>query len=139
MFAAQVVDDRSETDWPDTDKPSEGSEDIKEAEPELEDSNEQEVQSDPYNHLDNLDSSQFDSPPYEEDVGYVTPPEDDNSETEYIRMMQDDKTDQSISPLPYNHMDWKPCHNEICIRYEIAQWIPHDELEFTPQYSVTHP
>jgi hypothetical protein len=84
MFAAQVVNDRSETDRPDTDKPSKGSEDIKKAKPELEDGNEQEVQSDPYDHLDDPDGSQFDSPPYEEDVGYATPPEDGSSETEYI-------------------------------------------------------
>lgn len=134
MFAAQVIDDRSENDQPGGDQSSGESE-----EPEPGAGGVTEDQSDPDNHPNDPDGSQYDEDdtPHEEYDGYAMPSEDD-SEIEYIRMVHETSNDQSDHPLPFDHMDWKPRYNEIRVRYEVAPWMPHDTLEFTPQYSVTH-
>jgi Aspartyl protease/Zinc knuckle len=140
MFAAQVIDDRSESDLPDTDRPSEGSEEIDNADPEPEESEDQEGQSDPDDHTDVPDGSQYDEDQttYEEYDGYAMPSEDD--EAEYIRAIHEDEDHSETPPPPpqFEDADWEPRRNEIRVRYERAPWVPHDALEFTPQFSVTH-
>jgi hypothetical protein len=91
MFTAQVIDDRSESDQPDTDKPSERSEGVDNANLEPEIGDEQKEQSD--SQSDNLDGSQYDedSAPHKEYDGYAAPSEDDDSDLEYIQAMNDDK------------------------------------------------
>jgi hypothetical protein len=84
IFATQVINDRSELDQPDTDKPSERSEGVDNADPEPEIGNEQKEQSD--SQSDNLDGSQYDedSASHEEYDGYTVPLEDDDSDLKYI-------------------------------------------------------
>jgi Zinc knuckle len=91
MFAAQVLDDRSDTDLPITNKPSEESEGINDAEFEPESSDKQEEQSDQDDHSDGPDGSQYneDNTPCEEYNGYSMPSESDGSEVEYIRAMNE--------------------------------------------------
>jgi hypothetical protein len=138
MFAAQVIDDRLESNLPNTDKPSEGSKEIDDADPESEGSDKQDERSDPDDHTDVPDGSKYDdcNATYEEYDGYETPLEDDGSEVEYIRTMCEDS--ESYNTPLLDDADWRPQRNAICVHYECAPWVPHDALKFTPQYSITH-
>jgi Aspartyl protease/Zinc knuckle len=140
MFAAQVIDDRSEGDLPDINKPSERSEEANDANPESDTGDQQEEHSDQDDRADTTEGPHLDGDhtSYEEYDGYETPSEDDDSETEYMQAMHEEGILDSI-PLPrLEDADWELRRNDIRMRYERAPWVHHDALEFTPQYSVTH-
>jgi hypothetical protein len=140
MFAAQVINDRSESEQPDEDKHIEELEEVKDTDLELEDSTQQGEHTELDKHSDDPEGSQYEEgdTSYEEYDGYAMPSEDNDSEVKYICASYEIKTSTSMYPLPHNDAHWELRCNEIHSCYEIAPWIPHDALEFTPQYSVTH-
>ena len=160
MFAAQVVDNRSEGDRPEEAQHLEAQDET--AGPDVEEPfdegpNEQHPQD------ECPDGSQYDDeePRYDEYDGYV-PPSDDE-EPEYIRAMNDnadgsmapilvDTEEESTTPIPVDNlggsasptstqldnMDWKPRRKVLRRSYQRAPWIPGDAWEFTPRDGITH-
>ena len=107
MFAAQVIDDRSENDQPDADKTSEDPEETTNTEDKSED---KDKDSEPSDHSDCPEGSQYDSErsSYEEYNGYAMPSEDDNSDLEYIRAMHEDEVSARTSQPQLSNIDWEP-------------------------------
>jgi hypothetical protein len=140
MFAAQVIDDTSETEQPDPDKIADDPGELSVDEPDQGTGDDQTDQPDPDAQSDGPEGSQYDGDdaPYEEYDGYAMPSENEDSEVEYIRASYELESGTSIQLPQYHDKIWDSRRNEIRTRYEIAPWMPHDALEFTPQYSITH-
>jgi hypothetical protein len=147
LFAAQVLDDRSDGDPPDQDESLEGQEQVQEPEVEK-DLEEDELD-------DNPDGSQYDDEgsSYDEYAGYAPPSEDE--ELEYIRAMSDDasssstlfdssesSTSDASSDQPPNtqfeSVDWQSRLQAIRSCYQRAPWVRGAAWEFTPRDGITH-
>jgi hypothetical protein len=137
LFAAQVIDDRSENDHPD--------EEGQQADQPQDEISREEV---PEEEMDNLsngmsdnnpDGSQYDEEQssYEEFDGYE--PLDDNDEPIYIRAMDTDgDANMSSTPALFNDVDWQTRRDALKRLYQRAPCLPGDEWEFTPRDGITH-
>ena len=107
MFAAQVIDDRSEDDQPEqTESPdiSEEREETPGPDANAEDLGEERTEQP--EQEDCPDGSQFDDePPYEEYDGYALP--SDSEEPEYIRAMHEDESGARPAPPQFEDAEWQ--------------------------------
>jgi hypothetical protein len=149
IYAAQVVDDRSDNEQPD---------ETQRDRPETQDEASGPDADDPVGEDQNAESqqdecpdgSQYDDeePRYDDFDDYAPPSED---EPEYIRAMNDD-ADGSVAPIITNNaegsasstsdqlngVDWKPRRDALRESYQRAPWIHGDVWEFTPRDGITH-
>jgi hypothetical protein len=141
MFAAQVIDDRSEDESPDqNDQPDKDN-----ALSDPDERSEHDVEEDKLdneqlelNQDDPIEGSQYDDEesPYEEFDGLDQPSE--NDEPIYIRAMHEEDTSVDSSFPQFKNVEWQPRRDEIRKRYQHAPWMPNDALEFTPRDGITH-
>jgi hypothetical protein len=160
MFAAQVVDDLSDTEAlvHSSDTFDDG---------QLLDSEglgEEEIDPDAKLHVlpeedDGPDGTQYDEDVQAEDSyykeydGYAAPSDDDD--LEYLRCMRAVESDSKSSPpllgdtqevgskaeVNYPQLEdlaWELRQDAICERYQRLHWFPHDQWEFRPHVGVTH-
>jgi hypothetical protein len=138
IFAAQVIDDRSDNEPPsqsgdldDTGHTGENREDDPTEEAE-----------EPQD--ENPDGSQYDDdfvneePFYEDYDGYEHPSDED--EPVYIRMVRDEEVDARTilaAGDKFNASGWQLKRDEIRRRYQRV-WTPDGEWEFTPRHGIAH-
>jgi gag-polyprotein putative aspartyl protease/Zinc knuckle len=145
IFAAQVLDDRSETDQPNQMEPSENSE--QPPEPNVEEEHDAAVE-ESSNQEDILEGSQYEGEgsSFDEYDGYAPPSEDE--ELEYIRAMGDDSETNSsfassessanTAPTQFDDVNWQTRRDIIRDCHKRAPWMPGADWEFTPQFGITH-
>ena len=133
LFAAQVVDDRSEGEHLDSSAAS-GTQGEGEY-PADEESPAEEHESCPETGPDGPQYTDED-PPYEEYDGYDSPSEED--EPVYIRAMHEEETGASAVPTQFDDASWQDRRNAIRLRYQRAPWMLGDTWEFTPRDGITH-
>ncbi len=157
IFAAQVVDDRSDGDQPDTAQHLEAQDETSGPDVEItcdEGPNEQIAQD------ECPDGSQYDDeePRYDEYDGYAQPSDE---EPEYIRAMNDNAEGEatpiivdegsastihiehaegstSSTSIQFDDVDWKPRREVLRHSYQRAPWVHGDDWEFTPRDGITH-
>jgi hypothetical protein len=136
IFAAQVVDDRSDSEHPIPKEPPQH----EEGAPELEQENIPDEVPDEQSAQENYpDGSQYEDEQssYEEYDGYEPP--SDYEEPVYIRAMSDEaETNNDPAPINFEDVDWEPRHEAIRERFQHAPWLPKDAWEFTPRDGITH-
>jgi hypothetical protein len=136
IFAAQVVDDRSDGEHPITEEPLQNNEEN----PELEQGEDPDENPEEQNAQEEFpDGSQYEDEQssYEEYDGYEAP--SDYEEPVYIRAISDE-AGPSTGPAPINFedVDWQPRRDAIRERFQRAPWLPKDAWEFTPRDGITH-
>ena len=152
IFAAQVLDDRSDGDQPDQVESTQDQEQVQEPE-----DGEILAEGDPDRpSQDDLpDGSQYDNeePSYDEYEGYK-PPSDDE-ELKYIRAMSDEASTSSplmessrssissamsatSSDITFENQDWQPHLEALRACYQHVPWVCRATWEFTPHDGITH-
>jgi hypothetical protein len=138
LFAAQVIDDRSENDHPEeegiqADQPQ----DYNSREEVAEEGADQQSEETPE---ENPDGSQYDDEEqssYEEFDGYE--PVTDGDEPTYIRAMNTDgDANMSSAPAQFDDVDWQTRRDDLRRLYQRAPYLPGDCWEFTPRNGITH-
>ena len=145
IFAAQIVDDRSESGQPDQSEPIEDSENP--AEPNVDETNDAAAEESP-SQEDSLEGSQYEDEEssYDEYDGYAPPSEDD--ELEYIRAMGDvgeastslapDELNTTSTPISFDDVNWQVRRDAVKDCHQRAPWMPGADWEFTPRFGKTH-
>ena len=133
IYAAQVVDDRSDTDQPDQVEPQ--NTEVTE-EPGMDGADDESREDLPQE--DFPDGSQYDDegPPYDEFDRYDMPSE--NDEPVYIRAMSDEGEASSRSVPQLDDLDWQSRRDTLRESYQRAPWMYGDSWEFTPRDGITH-
>ena len=128
IYAAQVVDNQSDTDQRDQEEPQNAE---ATAESGVED-----VGGEPQEDLP--DGSQYndEDPHYDKFDGYDLPSE--NDEPVYIRAMGDKGEASSSSTHPLDDLNWQSCCNTLRESYQCTPWMYGDTWEFTPRDGITH-
>jgi hypothetical protein len=134
IYAAQVVDDRSEGEKSDQKEIAEPQSEMNEVTEEvpIED-----IEDCPDSD-ENPDGPQYkeEESSYEDYDGYATPLDDD--EPVYIRAMHEDESGAKTAPVHLEDIEWQPHWEAIQRRYQSAPWMPNDDWEFTPRNGITH-
>ena len=136
IFAAQVVDDRSDGEHPAPEEPLQ--DDVGTPEPDAGE-NLDEGPGGQTAQEDFPDGSQYEDEQssYEEYDGYEPP--SDYEEPVYIRAMSDEAVaSNSPAPINFDDVEWEPRRDEIRRRFQRAPWLPKDTWEFTPRDGITH-
>jgi len=132
IFAAQVVDDRSDGEHPTLEEPIQDDEGAPELE---EEKNLDEVPGEQAAQEDYPDGSQYEDEQssYEEYDGYEPP--SDYEEPVYIRAMSNEaEAGNSPAPINFNDVDWEPRRDAIRQRFQRVPWLPeaHDRRGVLP-------
>jgi hypothetical protein len=137
LFAAQVIDDRSESERPDQE--GHQSDELQDEHSHEEASEEEADQPSNASPDGNLGGSQYDEEQssYEEFDGYE--PRTDDDEPIYIRaMITDGDANMSSAPALFDDVDWQPRRDALKRLYQRAPCLPGDDWEFTPRNGITH-